>query len=125
RKLVSRTFGMYLASSLELLKDLKIGQKSMTIIYMAYPSMERGKDNNMNANCLFLDTAYVLALLNPKDAHHEQAKAFLPILYALSKDEILEGIEGKLNERIFRVYEQHDRFSLLCAQRCTFQIWTQ
>ena len=40
--------GMYLASSLERLRDQKIGQKSMTIIYMAHPSMERGEDDNMN-----------------------------------------------------------------------------
>ena len=47
----------------------------MTIIYMAHPSMERDKDENMNGDRFFLDTAYVLALLNPHDIYHKQAKA--------------------------------------------------
>jgi hypothetical protein len=32
----------------------------------------------MHTSRFFLDTAYVLALLNPHDIHHEQAKALLP-----------------------------------------------
>ncbi|KAF5428592.1 hypothetical protein C5S39_11135 [Candidatus Methanophagaceae archaeon] len=67
---------MYLASSLGRLKGQEIGQKSMTIIYMAHPSVERGADNTMNR--FFLDTAYVLALFNPHDRYHEQAKSLFP-----------------------------------------------
>jgi len=32
----------------------------------------------MNPARFFLDTAYVLALLNPRDAHHKRAKELLP-----------------------------------------------
>ncbi|MEA3281327.1 MAG: PIN domain-containing protein [Euryarchaeota archaeon] len=34
----------------------------------------------MNANRFFLDTAYVLALLNPKYPYNKQAKVFLPTI---------------------------------------------
>ena len=43
-----------------------------------HAGMERGKDKNMNGTRFFLDTAYVLALFNPHDVYHEQAKALLP-----------------------------------------------
>ena len=33
----------------------------------------------MNANRFFMDTAYVLALLNQNDKYHEQAIAILPL----------------------------------------------
>ena len=44
-----------LSDSQEQLKDQKIGQKSMTIICMAYPSMEKGEDN-INVDRFFLAT---------------------------------------------------------------------
>ena len=46
----------------------------MTIIYMAHPGMERGEENNRNGTHFFLDTAYVLALLNPHDVYHKHVK---------------------------------------------------
>jgi predicted nucleic acid-binding protein len=33
----------------------------------------------MNASRIFMDTAFVLALLNQNDKYHEQAKAILPL----------------------------------------------
>ena len=41
---------------------LKIGLKNTTITCMAHQSSKKGSD--MNANRFFMDTAYVLALLN-------------------------------------------------------------
>lgn len=83
---------MYLASSLGRLKAQKIGQKSMTIIYMAHPSMERGEENNMNGTHFFLDTAYVLTLLNPHDVYHEQAKALPPSIRVAHEVWITEAV---------------------------------
>lgn len=57
---IGRTRGMCSTSTLERLKDQKIGQKSMTIICTALPG-GRKSTSNMNANrcsryCLYVST---------------------------------------------------------------------
>ncbi len=58
-------------------------------LYGTHPSMKRGEDNNMNGTRFFLDTAYVLALLNPYDVYHKQAKA--PYLLTWDKEKVVKG----------------------------------
>ncbi|MDN3514165.1 MAG: PIN domain-containing protein [Candidatus Brocadia sp.] len=41
---------------------------------------------------LFVDTAYVIALLNPRDAHHKKAKALLPQLRTAHEVWITEAV---------------------------------
>lgn len=61
----------------EKLMDRKIGLKSMTITCTAHQNSKKG--SSMNANRFFMDTTYVLALLNQNDKYHEQAIAILPL----------------------------------------------
>jgi hypothetical protein len=58
------------------LTDPKIGLKSTTITCTAHQNSKKG--SSMNADRFFMDTAYVLALLNQNDKYHDQAKAILP-----------------------------------------------
>ena len=51
--------------------DQKIGLKSTTITCTAHQNSK--KVSSMNADRFFMDTAYVLALLNQNDKYHEQA----------------------------------------------------
>lgn len=59
---------------------------------MAHPSIGRGEENNMNGTRFFLDTAYVLALLNPHDIYHKQAKALLPSIRVAREVWITEAV---------------------------------
>lgn len=63
----------------------------MTITYTASPS-EKKDIGNMNASRFFLDTAYVLALLNPHDIYHKQAKALLPSMHDAREVWITEAV---------------------------------
>jgi len=46
----------------------------------------------MKANRYFLDTAYVLALLNQKDTYHKQAKAMLPSMHSAHEVWLTEAV---------------------------------
>ncbi|MDW7726819.1 MAG: hypothetical protein SCH70_06835 [Candidatus Methanoperedens sp.] len=46
----------------------------------------------MKPNRFFLDTAYVLALLNPNDTYHEQAKTMLPSMQSAREVWITEAV---------------------------------
>lgn len=46
----------------------------------------------MSSTRLFLDTAFIQALLNPKDTFHNQAKALLPYVRNASEVWITEAI---------------------------------
>ncbi len=46
----------------------------------------------MKANRFFLDTAYVLALLNPKDTYHKYAKAMLPSMHSAHEVWLTEAV---------------------------------
>ena len=46
----------------------------------------------MKANRFFLDTAYVLALLNPKDTYHKYAKALLPSIHSAREVWLTEAV---------------------------------
>jgi predicted nucleic acid-binding protein len=46
----------------------------------------------MKANRFFLDTAYVLAVLNPKDTYHKQAKAMLPSMHSAHEVWLTEAV---------------------------------
>ena len=72
----------------------------MTIIYMAHPSVERGEDNTMNR--FFLDTAYVLALFNPHDIYHEQAKSLFPSMRVAHEVWITEAILVEIGNALAR-----------------------
>jgi predicted nucleic acid-binding protein len=56
----------------------------------------------MNARRFFLDTAYVLALLNPCDTHHKQAKALLPSVCVAHKVWITEAILVEIGNALAR-----------------------
>lgn len=46
----------------------------------------------MKANRFFLDTAYVLALLNQKDTYHKQAKEMLPSMHSAHEVWLTEAV---------------------------------
>jgi len=46
----------------------------------------------MKTNRFFLDTAYVLALLNQKDTYHKQAKAMLPSMHSAHEVWLTEAV---------------------------------
>lgn len=46
----------------------------------------------MNPARFFLDTAYVLALLNPRDAYHKRAKELLPQLRKAHEAWVTEAV---------------------------------
>lgn len=46
----------------------------------------------MNADRFFMDTAFVLALLNPKDPFHDEAKALIPRVKAAREVWLHDGI---------------------------------
>jgi predicted nucleic acid-binding protein len=46
----------------------------------------------MSNECLFLDTAFIQALLNPRDDYHNQAKQLFPRIRAASEVWITEAI---------------------------------
>ncbi|NIA12335.1 MAG: PIN domain-containing protein [Nitrospiraceae bacterium] len=56
----------------------------------------------MNANRFFLDTAYVLALLNPKDSHNEPAKAFLPKISGAREVWVTEAVLVEVGNALAR-----------------------
>ena len=47
---------------------------------------------DLNQERLFVDTAYVIALLNPRDAYHKKAKELLPQLRTAHEVWITEAI---------------------------------
>lgn len=57
----------------------------------------------MNGTPLFLDTAYVLALLNPNDFHHQQAKNLLPEMKNASELWITEAILVEIGNALARL----------------------
>ncbi|MDD5616246.1 MAG: hypothetical protein PHH85_08605 [Candidatus Methanoperedens sp.] len=46
----------------------------------------------MKENRFFLDTAYVLALLNPKDTYHKYAKMMLPSMHSAREVWLTEAV---------------------------------
>ena len=56
----------------------------------------------MNANRFFLDTAYVLALLNPNDPHNKQAKAFLPKISGAREVWVIEAVLVEVGNALAR-----------------------
>lgn len=56
----------------------------------------------MNASRFFLDTAYVLALLNPNDIHHQQAKALLHSVRVAHEVWITEAILVEIGNALAR-----------------------
>ncbi len=46
----------------------------------------------MKAKRFFLDTAYVLALLNPKDTYHKYAKKMLPSMHLAREVWLTEAV---------------------------------
>jgi len=57
---------------------------------------------NMNASRFFLDTAYVLALFNPHDIYHKQAKALLPTTRVAHEVWITEAILVEIGNALAR-----------------------
>ena len=51
----------------------------------------------MNPARVFLDTAYVLALLNPRDAHHKRAKEWLPQLRTAHEVWVTEAVLAEVD----------------------------
>jgi hypothetical protein len=56
----------------------------------------------MNDARFFLDTAYVLALLNPHDCYHKQAKALLPSVRDAHKVWITEAVLVEIGNALAR-----------------------
>ncbi len=56
----------------------------------------------MKATRFFLDTAYVLALLNPKDIYHKQAKAVLPLMQSAREIWITEAVLIEIGNALSR-----------------------
>ena len=56
----------------------------------------------MKEDCFFLDTAYVLALLNPNDVYHQQAKALLPSVRIAQEVWITEAILVEIGNALAR-----------------------
>ncbi|MEK7397442.1 MAG: hypothetical protein AAB116_10955 [Candidatus Poribacteria bacterium] len=57
----------------------------------------------MNQNRYFIDTAYLIALLNPRDAYHQKAMDMLPKLRSASEIWITEAILIELGNSMARV----------------------
>ena len=56
----------------------------------------------MNVSRFFLDTAYVLALLNPNDIYHKQAKVLLPLIRNAQEVWITEAILVEIGNALAR-----------------------
>lgn len=56
----------------------------------------------MKTNRFFLDTAYVLALLNPNDTYHKQAKAMLPSMHSALEVWITEAVLIEIGNALAR-----------------------
>ncbi len=56
----------------------------------------------MKTNRFFLDTAYVLALLNPNDIYHKQAKALLPSIQSAQEVWITEAVLIEIGNALAR-----------------------
>ena len=56
----------------------------------------------MNSARFFLDTAYVLALLNPRDAHHQRAKELLPQLRTAHEVWVTEAVLAEVGNALAR-----------------------
>lgn len=56
----------------------------------------------MKADRLFLDTAYVLALINPKDIYHKQAKTLLPLMRLAQEVWITEAVLIEIGNALAR-----------------------
>lgn len=65
----------------------------------------------MKATRFFLDTAYVLALLNPNDIYHMQARAMLPLMHSAHEVWITEAVLIEIGNAItfksYRCYSLH------------------
>ena len=68
---------------------------------MAFQS-EKKDVGNMNVSRFFLDTAYVLALLNPNDIYHKQAKVLLPLIRNAQEVWITEAILVEIGNALAR-----------------------
>ena len=68
---------------------------------MAFQS-EKKDVGNMNVSRFFLDTAYVLALLNPNDIYHKQAKVLLPLIRTAQEVWITEAILVEIGNALAR-----------------------
>jgi len=56
----------------------------------------------MNTGMFFMDTAYVLALLNQNDKYHEQAKVLLPSIRAANEVWITETVVIEIGNSLAR-----------------------
>ena len=56
----------------------------------------------MKATRFFIDTAYVLALLNPNDIYHQQARAMLPAMYSPREVWITEAVLIEIGNALSR-----------------------
>lgn len=56
----------------------------------------------MKTNRFFLDTAYVLALLNPNDIYHKQATALLPSMQSAQEVWITEAVLIEIGNALAR-----------------------
>ena len=56
----------------------------------------------MNSARFFLDTAYVLALLNPRDAYHQRAKELLPQLRTAHEVWVTEAVLAEVGNALAR-----------------------
>lgn len=56
----------------------------------------------MKATRFFLDTAYVLALLNPNDIYHKQASAMLPLMHSAREVWITEAVLIEIGNALSR-----------------------
>lgn len=56
----------------------------------------------MNLNRLFLDTAYVLALLNPHDFYHKKARSLLPSMRSAHEVWVTEAVLVELGNALAR-----------------------
>ena len=72
----------------------------MTTIYTV--SQSEKKAHSMKADRFFLDTAYVLALLNPNDIYHKQAKVLLPSMHLAQEIWITEAVLIEIGNALAR-----------------------
>ena len=56
----------------------------------------------MKATRFFIDTAYVLALLNPNDIYHQQAMAMLPAMHSAREVWITEAVLIEIGNALSR-----------------------
>jgi len=56
----------------------------------------------MKATRFFLDTAYVLALLNPNDIYHKQARVLLPSMHSAREIWITEAVLIEIGNALSR-----------------------